>query len=273
VVEIRRITVWDGGVRGTKKLWAHSDETEIPLGADREPEPDPPPGFAAAEWLEEKDWAAAEASGGQLLDALDHVLLHLEGIFVRRLHEFLTYEDLSQRLRKHRKTRIKAIAQSAEDTNALRDMFKALLAERTPITEFDVLCDVFLESPDRDSPAVIARMRMAPEVRCQLWGNAGGFTLLSTGPGFERLINEGVKHAEEWQWPVLALQPSEHSRAMAAVRDGLQDIVQPAIVVSDPILRPHVRKLIDHGFPEIPVLAKEELMSEARIDSSRLIEL
>lgn len=159
-----------------------------PFSADADPEGDPPPGIGEAEWLDKKDWAAAKAEGRQLLDALDYVLLHLEGILVRQLHEFLTYEDLSQRLGDHRKTRIKAIAQSAEEANALRGMLKALLAERTPITEFDVLCDVFLESADRDSPVVITRMRMVPGVRRQLWGNSCAFTLLETGPRFEQLI-------------------------------------------------------------------------------------
>jgi flagellar biosynthesis component FlhA len=52
----------------------------------------------------------------------------------------------------------------------------------------------------------------------------------------------------------------------------VQDIAQPALVVSSPILRPHVRRLIDGELPEIPVLAKEELLGEPRIDARRVIE-
>lgn len=53
----------------------------------------------------------------------------------------------------------------------------------------------------------------------------------------------------------------------------MRDIAQPALVVNDPILRPHVRRLIDGKLPEIPVLAKEELLGETRIDPRRIIEL
>jgi type III secretory pathway component EscV len=75
------------------------------------------------------------------------------------------------------------------------------------------------------------------------------------------------------EWKVLALEPEKHQLAMAAVRKGVQDISQPGLVVSGPILRPHVRRLIDGELAEIPVLAKAELLDEFRIDPSRVIEL
>jgi flagellar biosynthesis component FlhA len=151
-------------------------------------------------------------------------------------------------------------------------MLRALLAERAPISDFDGLCERFLKLSVRNRPLVVAElMRRSRGVRERLWGNSKSFTLLPLGPKFTRLISGSLLGSGVWQ--VLALEPQKCQEALSAVREATTDILLPAIVIDEPALRIHVRKLIEVEFPDIPVLARREMLKGLMVDGKKMVEL
>lgn len=268
---VREVPVVDGAVRVDKKLCLRTTDELRTLGLSGYPVRNPL-GNGEAVWLEPKDWAIAEASKLPLLDALDYVLTQIEDILVSRLHEFLGDQDVMRRLKGSPLREVRAIAYSPQQTNALTEMLQALLAERTPITDFDRLCRMFLRLSVRCRPwVVIECMRSLKGVREKLWGNSKDFTLLRLGPRFTKLIADNLKDGDMWQ--VLALEPHACQDALAAVRVALQDVLKPALVVEKRALRIYVRKLIELEFPRVPVLAKRELLKGLTVATNWTIEL
>jgi len=231
-----------------------------------------PLGGGEAEWLDRKDWATAEANGLVLLDPLDCVLRHLEDILVSRLHQFLGLQDVVSLLKNSDVGDVRDITKSPEQTGAITEMLRALLAERAPITPLDQLASAFLTRGKDSRPGdVIEDMRMREGVRERLWGNSADFTLVAVGPGFARRVADGL--TDTGTWKVLALEVATCQDALAGVRNAIGDVRRPAVVVDDHALRIPIRKLIEIEHPRVPVLAKRELSQGLTVDASRAIEI
>lgn len=263
----------DGGnLQGDMKFCMRTIDELQTLGLWPYPAPDPL-GTEDVLWLEKKDWPIAQANEILLFDALDYVLRHLEDILVSRLHEFLSYNDIVRHLKKSPLDTLLNLPNKPEQINQLMLILKALLAERTPITEFDRICGKFLELADNDSLCnVVEHLRSLEGVREQLWGNSEEFTLIPLGVGFTKMIKDNLRGNGMWQ--ILALERKTYFEALAAVRDALDESpLPPALIVESPELRIHVRKLIESEFPRLPVLSKGELKEGLTVSANRRIEL
>jgi len=80
----------------------------------------------------------------QLFDALDFVLRHLEAVVLSKLQDFLSHQEVINRLRGSRRSHVRRIAESPEQVDALVDVLKAKLCKQEPIERFDDLCLDFL---------------------------------------------------------------------------------------------------------------------------------
>jgi type III secretory pathway component EscV len=62
----------------------------------------------------------------------------------------------------------------------------------------------------------------------------------------------------------LALPPEEAEEVLRAVRELLAAVLQPAaLIVESARLRPHLRDLLELEFPDVAVIAAEELAGAA----------
>jgi tetratricopeptide (TPR) repeat protein len=271
LVMVHEVPLVMGTVEASRKLYLGSSDKLRKMGLGGHSARDPLEGGEAV-WLEQKDWAKADASALSALDPLDYVLRHLEDILLSRLDDFLGHQDVVARLKMSSSHEVSAIADSSHQMSALTEMLKALLAERAPILSFDHLCSLFLKRSGDTRPGnVIEEMRMLDEVRKHLWGNTAAFTLLPVGARLTELLSRGLVDTGSWQ--VLALEPETCQDALAAVRRVIADVQSPAVVVENPDLRMHLRTLIELEFPKVPVLAQAEVLKELAIYAGRVIEL
>jgi tetratricopeptide (TPR) repeat protein len=203
----------------------------------------------------------------ELHDALDFVLRHLEAIIRSRLPQFLTHDDVVDRLRRSSQRRVQSITDSPEQVKALTDLLKAMLAERAPIKPFDELCWHFFKR----SKETIEEMRMVEEIRQELWGNSEDFSPVPVSKNVEALVNDNLQ--DTGKTLVLALDVQPRKRLLSAVVTGLERVHRPVLVVEEPRVRVFLRRLIEAEFPEVPVLARRELRAERSVNRDRLIDL
>jgi flagellar biosynthesis component FlhA len=59
--------------------------------------------------------------------------------------------------------------------------------------------------------------------------------------------------------PVLVLKQEAYQRALTMVAEAVNGIQRPVLVVDSSRLRVHLRRLVEYGYPDLPVVARTEL--------------
>jgi flagellar biosynthesis component FlhA len=253
-----------------KRLCPETPERLAALNIKAEAAEDPLTGEPAA-WIAEDGWQAAEGAGLGLLDPLDCALRHLQRILTRNLTMFLGHQEIAALLRASRLDATSSLLTGGR-LELLIEALRGLVAEEVSIGALDDLCAVFLkQAPPERLDQIIEGMRRLDSVRPRLPGNQPGFTLILAGPRLSQLIKRGV--VERDGYTVLAIEPEPCQAALSAVRTAVASVSRPALVVNDASIRIHLRKLVELEFPDMPVLASDELEGPAALDPARSVDL
>jgi len=123
------------------------------------------------------------------------------------------------------------------------------------------ILDRFLQLWKQDATPqhMVAELRLLPELRLRLPGAGTHTTLHRLGDRLEQRIEQAV--ARDNGHFVLALDPVDCQAMLSAVREQVGESPR-ALVVRDRTLRPFVRKLVELEFPDLSVLAAEELQAD-----------
>jgi type III secretory pathway component EscV len=219
-------------------------------------------------WLAPNDREAAQAAGLPLFDAYEYMVRHLEAVLQANLVLYFGYDDLVQLLNQWREDatdeRRQLIDAVQFDHRALLrfwQVLQALVEERVPLTKPDALLQSFAQADEKhgDVGVLVEDVRIAirldlPGIKCR--------RPIQVPSNVEASLQAGVGERDGKRWLALAEQQA------ADLREQLRSTVAEAapasivLVVNDPVLRPFVRRLIAAEFPDLPVLAKPELLGE-----------
>jgi len=138
-------------------------------------------------------------------------------------------------------------------------VLRGLAAEQVPVARLQLVCETFAaigeKAPVREVIEKV-RLRMAPA----LLGGQGPHRLLGLSRAFEARLQAclmGPAHQ-----PLLAMPAAEATAMVDAIRvrtSERQSGGRVALVVREPGLRFHVRRLVVHELPDLPIVSAEEL--------------
>jgi tetratricopeptide (TPR) repeat protein len=222
-------------------------------------------------WVDEAHWQAAEEAGVVLLTPVQYMLKHLDSVLRSNLEQFVDHQQIAALLPDTDAGA--AILASRELLTRLVAAVRALVRERVPITAFESICEEFTSpaGSDVDPVEVVERLRALPDVAASLPGNDPDATRYSLGPGLANMLEEAVVRSAEQ--PVLALLHAHEQQARSAVRERTRNVAQPVLIAESPALRPFAWALLEPEIPNVVVISREELQSQAAADSVGEIEV
>lgn len=270
VLMLGEIPIVSGNLDTTQKLCREPDRL-APLEIEGEPSVDPLTGDEAV-WVQEGDWDKAEEANIHLIDPLEYILRHLESLISKNLFEFVGQQEVDNLMRFSGNSAIKKAAEDPKTVDLLTEILRALVTERVPLTEFNEIAGEFLDMRDSSVAAdIIEAIRRLPSVNKQLPGNSAGSVFAKLSPKFEKLIEDSVVASGGMR--VLAMKPEDCQEALTDIRNEVQYKNINALVVKNPSIRIHLRNLVELEFPDLPVLALDELYSEEAVESAPEIDL
>jgi tetratricopeptide (TPR) repeat protein len=213
-------------------------------------------------WLVEKYWKPAEDAALELWEPLAFVVTHVEAMAHRHLDEFLDI-DLAQGLvnRWTQATIAPSHNRGRGDGRVLRELLpilRALLQERVPMTSgLEILKAVQRTDASRSHAQLLFDVRR--DLRSLLPGNRPSTEKLPLPGNWEQAL--AAAYRDESGDAQLALTPEQANRFLGDVREAMQT-GSPGVVllVNHAALRPFVRRLIQGEFPDLMVLAADELV-------------
>ena len=239
--------------------------------------PDGPHGFEAVHpvtgapgyWLPEHLGDQIGDVGLITLSTAEFLIAQIEAVLRRNLVSFLSVQETETLLDEwgqleSGKERVAAALPSSRARHRFTWLLRALLAERVPVRDWQALLAVAAELDIVAAP-LSAMLRSARlRLLAQLPGNQPGAAHIELPAEYERTLL-GYENGQ----PFFAAGPVEKLAFLNWLRQEMKPAdLNAALVTASPDLRPLLRHLVEPEFPELPVLAREELLAASSTDAS-----
>lgn len=216
-------------------------------------------------------WAASENEellkllGFTPLSPLHYVIDCLQAILERNVAEFTGLQESRALIDEIDRERAEDLSTQVDTASgglsAFTTVVRALLAEHVPVKPLYPLLQRFLDLTAKKTSLedIVEQCRRIPEIRSQLPGNESARKLFKLDDKFEDRIRQDIWSKDKVK--VLAMVPDNAQRCLQAIREKVGADESGSLIVSDPLIRPHVRKLIESDFSRLAVIALDELTS------------
>ena len=270
VVSIKEIEAGKGDVRPNMLMCM--DPTGAPITLPGENTVEPTFGLPAM-WLNEQYREEAHFKGYTVVDAPTVITTHITEIIKDNMPDLLNYSETQKLLDELPKDYQKLVADviPAQITvGNLQRILQSLLSERISIRDLPTILEGIAEAAAYTKSITQitehVRSRLARQL-CDSNNDASGVLILLTlSPDWEQAFMEAlVGDGEDKQ---LAMPPSRLQDFITAVRDHFDEQAAQGvtpILLTSPVIRPHVRSVIERFRPQTMVMSQNEVHPKAKI--------
>jgi type III secretory pathway component EscV len=158
-------------------------------------------------------------------------------------------------------------ATNSRDLSLLVVLLRNMVDEFVPIVSFREIVETFLRLTAKNTVRleILRSLRCLPAIRSHLPGNDGVCSYYQLPASLEKEFELSIQTVGAAQF--LAMEPEKTQAILRTVRSRFAAASNAALVVSNPVIRRFVRKLVELEFPYLFVLSREELLpgSDGRI--------
>jgi len=225
-------------------------------------------------WITEDLRETAEVLGYTVIDPLSVIVTHMSEIIRKHAYELLSRQDVSSLLENVSKKDAALVSDVMPGMVSLGDLQKILsnlLRESVPIkdmeTILETLADYAMSVKDTDLLTEYVRQRLRRTITRQyVSGNV--LKVITVDQDIEQMILGSVKKGEHGTY--LALEPERMQQIVSGVMDDIvriRDIVSVPIVLTSPVVRVYLKKMMDQFTPDITVLSYSEIDPNIQIQA------
>ncbi len=225
-------------------------------------------------WITEELRETAEVYGYTVIDPLSVIVTHMSEIIRRHAHELLTRQDVNTLLENTAKRDKSIVADVVPGIVSVADVQKVLqnlLREGVPIKDMEsileTLGDYALTTKDTDMLTEYVRQRLRRTITRQyVQGNA--LKVITVDQDVEQAILGSIKKGEHGTY--MALEPEKVQHIVSSIIDdiaALKDIVSTPIVLTSPVVRIYLKKMLDQFSPNVTVLSFSEVDPSVQIQA------
>lgn len=234
-----------------------------------------------AVWITERERDSVQARGFVVVDPATVVTTHITEVIKANADEILGREEVRALLDNLAKTHPKVVDElvpAVVPIGVIQKVLQKLLKERISIrdllTILDTIADYAPLTKNSDILTGYVRQALSRMITKQYKDPDGNITVVTVSPDIENHINSSVQHTELESYA--APDPAVIQRIIANFQKFVFTFtskgLQP-ILLASPQVRGHLRKLLERFFPNIIVLAHNEIAREANIKSLGMLEL
>jgi flagellar biosynthesis protein FlhA len=270
VLYVKEIEAARGEIRADKLLVMDPRGHDIGLAGEKTREPT----FGLpALWADPSLREEAMFRGLTVVDPATVVTTHLTEVVKDHMPEILSYAETRKLLDEMDKTQQKLVADLVPaqiSFGGVQRVLQNLLAERVSIRDLPTILEGIAEAcaTSRSTAAITehVRARLARQLCDQQVNRQGVVPLLPLGPEWEQTFAESLSGSGEERH--LALPPSKLQEFVAAVRTAFErqaEAGETPVLLTSPLVRPHVRALLERFRPTTAVMSQSEIAPRVRI--------
>jgi len=232
-----------------------------------------------AVWIEDGARAEAEALGYTVVDSESVIVTHLTETIRRHVDELLTRQETKKLVDTLKELNAAVVEEVIPDRLGLGEVqrvLQQLLRESVPIRDLGTILETIGDraSVTRDPLllAEYARQALGRTITSGFLDESSTLRAISLDPQLEQEVAESLSLTSEGEF--LAMDPA---RAQALV-EGLSGHVdratasgmRPVLICSSRVRR-HLRRLLEHAFPQLPVISYNEIVTGVRVETTGMV--
>jgi len=234
-----------------------------------------PAGNRPAVWVAGAEAQRAAQLGYLIQDPTNVLTAHLEEVVRTHAHEILSREEVKMmlnRLQERAPITVKELVPEVLALGEVQRVLQALLRERVSIRDLatiaEKLADFGKMTKDVFTLTELVRQQLSRNICGSVADEEGRIDVITLDPAVEGAIQQAIQPGP--QGPTLALNPQIAqlmlARLAGVVNEALARGQNPAVLVS-PIVRPHVKNLVDRNFPNLSVLSYSEINAKFKVQA------
>ncbi len=161
------------------------------------------------------------------------------------------------------------VLQLGQVQKVLQNLVRENVSIRDMLTIVETLADYGQANKNPDTLTEFVRERMARTIIRPYLDEENALVIMTLDPQADRTIQESVRTTEGGAF--LALNPAVAQKFIANINQVVDNAVmfssQPVLLTS-PMIRPHVAQLIMRFLPNVPVLSQVEIPADIRLHSA-----
>ncbi|UJX40459.1 flagellar biosynthesis protein FlhA [Desulfovibrio sp. JY] len=226
-------------------------------------------------WVPELQKEEAMLAGYTVVDPATVIATHLTEVFKRHLHEFLGRQEVQTLLDNLAKRAPKAVEDLVPGTmnlggvqKVLQNLVKENVSIRDILTVVETMADYGSSVKDPDQLTEYVRSRMGRTIVKPYLTSEGALPILNLAPKVEGAIQESVRQTDHGAY--LAMEPGLAQRIIQAIQKSMDKAMltegQP-VLLTTPLVRPHLSQLLSRFIPNLPVISQAEIPAEIKLQS------
>jgi len=226
-------------------------------------------------WIPESQKEEAMLAGYTVVDPSTVIATHLTEVFKRNLQEFLSRQEVQGLLDNIAKRAPKAVEELIPGIltlGAVQKVLQNLVREgvsiRDLLTIVETLADYGHSVKDPDQLTEFVRERLGKSIVKAYVGQSGALSILTLDFSVDKLLQVSIRHTDHGSY--LAMEPGKAQKIIRAINKAVEGAVgvdgQPVLLTS-PVVRPHLAQLLLRFIPTLPVISQAEIPADIRLTS------
>ncbi|MBC8257578.1 MAG: flagellar biosynthesis protein FlhA [SAR324 cluster bacterium] len=232
-------------------------------------------------WIAEEDEERAQFAGYTVVDLPTVLATHLTEILKNHAFEFIGRQETQKLIDSHAESEPKVVEELIPSLlslgvvqKVLQNLLKELVSIRDLHTILETLADVAPISKDPDLLTEHVRQNLSRQITRQYQTPDGMLPLITMNQDLENQIAAAIQ--DSGQGAYLGLNPNMAQAIINGIDGMIEQFTinnyQPLLLCS-PLIRPHVKKLVERFIPNLVVLSHNEVAQDVRIEALGVVEL
>lgn len=273
-IKVKGIEVTRGEILMGYMLAIQQPETDISQELVGFPTKDPAFGTPAV-WVAGYEAQRAAQLGYMVTDPTNVLITHLAEIVKNYAHEILSRQEVQVMINKVKEKHPVVVKELIPELLSLGDVQKVLqnlIRERVSVRDLSTILEKLTDfsklSKEPDVLSELGRQSLSRQICNTLSNEQGVIPVITLDPKVEQAVQESIQQTA--QGPVLALNPQISQQILAKLANEVQAATGAGhnpVILCNPQIRPHVKKLTERNFPALVVISYNEVAPKIKIQS------
>ncbi|SNX55501.1 flagellar biosynthesis protein FlhA [Thermoanaerobacterium sp. RBIITD] len=277
IIKIRGTEVGRGKVYVNRYLCMHAGDLSSDLKGISEKEP----AFGLpALWIDDSEKSKAESLGYTVVDVPSVLATHLTSVIKKHSDELLGRQEVKELLDNIKLTNpalieeiVPKLLNLGDIEKVLRNLLREEISIRDMVTILETLEDYAPNTKDTDVLTEYVRQSLKRAISNKYVKN-GKLQVITLDPNIEQSIQNAINQTDHGTY--LALQPDMMQKIVKAIHSIINKITikgEQPIILTAPIIRFYLRKLVEQISKDIVVLSYNELLPDVEVFSLGTVKL
>ncbi len=232
-------------------------------------------------WISAQDKEKANYAGYTVVDLSTVIATHLTEVIRSNISELLGRQELQTLLdgvKQNAPKVVEDLIPNVLSVNVVLKVLKNLLREGVSIRDLKTVLEALAEMAPHQKDANVltehVRSSLSRSITKKLVGFDGQLTLLTLDKNVEETIASGIIQTD--QGAQVSLDPEFVRQFISQLNEQAAQMLQEtnqAVVLCSPLIRSHVKQLVDRFIPNITVISHNELTPSVNIRSFGTVRL